>query len=314
VLLIACTNTPGGLPPALLRRGRLGVTIPFQAPDLAGKTLLLKHYATRLSTAGPIDYGCIAGLFDEAAPASAIEEAVVEAWRAAVRRSLAVDGRPALGHEDLRVAALDHTLGACSYRRCSPAALLRTAVHEVGHALTALAYGIPVRLLSVRPNATRLGLTSTSNPSDDPGTTEEGSARLRICLGGMLAEIEAGLGQGGGSGADLASATQLAAHLVGAHGLGRRVGYFDPSALGGPSAARSHPAVSEWLLARVDQDAADLLQVAAGDVRALLADIGGQELLALGERLAEQETLDGREFEAAVHDMLGRIPALPAAR
>jgi len=187
-------------------------------------------------------------------------------------------------------------------------------VHEIGHALIALAYGIPVRIVSIRPNATRLGLTTTGVASGDPGAIEYGLARLRVGVGGMLAEIEAGLGQGGGSGDDVGNATRLAAHLVGTHGLGRGNRFLDPSALGGGGPARSQPAVSEWLLAQVDEDAAGLLQEAAEDVRALLAEIGQPALVALGERLIARETLDGAEFEVAACDLLGAIPTLGVPR
>ncbi len=63
---------------------------------------------------------------------------------------------------------------------------------------------------------------------------------------------------------------------------------------------------------RVDQDATELLHAAGSDVQAFLAEIGGPALLELGKRLAVQETLDGREFEAAVCDVLGAIPTLSA--
>jgi len=206
-------------------------------------------------------------------------------------------------------AAVDHVLGPRAYPRRSSEALLRTAVHEIGHALVALAYGIPVRIVSCRQGTSNFGVTAVGSGSGEPeGVTQGGLARLRIGLAGALAEVEAGLGQGGGSENDVAIATRVASQLVVSHGLGEGGRIFDPSALGGVTGpARSAPAVSEWLLSQVDEDAASLVEEAAEDVRALLAEIGGPALLALGELLAERETFDGYELELEARNVLGAI-------
>jgi SpoVK/Ycf46/Vps4 family AAA+-type ATPase len=300
VLLVACTNEPNALPPALRRRGRIGITIPFQAPDREGKALLLAHYASHYEREQGIDYLRIASLLDPAAPASALEEIAGQAWREAVRRSIDEDAEPALTEGDLRRAALDDVFGARAYPRRSEKSLLRTAVHEIGHALLALRHGIPVRLVSCRQGASFLGVTSTGEGSDGPETIAEGLARLRIGLAGMLAEVEAGLGQGGGAQRDVFAATRVASDLV-SYGVGKSGLIFEPHALGGSGGpSRSLPAVSEWLLAQVDADAAALLAEAASDVRAYLAEVGGETLLELGRLLVERETLDGRELEEAI--------------
>ena len=315
LVLLACTNAPEALPPSLRRRGRIGTTIPFHEPDLAGKALLLSHYAGRFEAAEAIDYRRVASLFNGATPASALEEVAGQAWREAIRRSIEEGEDAVLCEDDLHRAALDHVLGPRAYPRRSSEALLRTAVHEIGHALVALAYGIPVRIVSCRQGTSYLGVTAAGWASMEPESVEQGLARLRIGLAGALAEVEAGLGQGGGSENDVAIATRVASQLVASHGLGAGGRIFDPTALGGVTGPpRSAPAVSEWLLSQVDEDAATLLQEAAGDVRALLGEIGGPALLALGEHLAERETLDGRELEEAVRDLVGELPNAGAPR
>lgn len=217
-----------------------------------------------------------------------------------MRRSIDEDAEPALTEGDLRRAALDDVFGARAYPRRSEKSLLRTAVHEIGHALLALRHGIPVRLVSCRQGASFLGVTSTGEGSDGPETIAEGLARLRIGLAGMLAEVEAGLGQGGGAQRDVFAATRVASDLV-SYGVGKSGLIFEPHALGGSGGpSRSLPAVSEWLLAQVDADAAALLAEAASDVRAYLAEVGGETLLELGRLLVERETLDGRELEEAI--------------
>lgn len=300
LLLLACTNEPKALSPALRRRGRIGITIPFHQTDLEGKALLLSHYAGRYENSGVIDYVRVACLFGSQTPASALEEFAGQAWREAVRRSIEEGGEAELRDDDLRRAALDHVLGPRAYPRRSPSALLRTAVHEIGHALVALHYGIPVRVVSCRQGTSSFGVMAAGDAPDGSRTIEESLAHLRISLGGMLAETQAELGQGGGSGNDVLSATRIASDLVASHGARASGRIFDPTALGGVSGpARSMPAVSEWLLSRVDADAAALLEEAAEDVRTLLAGFGGETLVSLGELLAEQETLDGRELEEA---------------
>ncbi len=308
LLLVACANSPEALPPALRRRGRIGITIPFHEPDLDGKALLLSHYAGRFEPAEGIDYLRVALLFNGATPASTLEEVAGQAWRKAVRRSIETGEDAVLLEGDLRRAALDHVLGPRAYPRRSSKALLRTAVHEIGHALVARAYGIPVRIVSCRQGTSTFGVTAVGSGSGEPESVAQGLARLRIGLAGALAEVEVGLGQGGGSENDVAIATRVASQLVVSQGLGEGGRIFDPSALGGVTGpARSVPAVSEWLLSQTDADAVSLVQEAADDVRALLGEIGGPALLALGELLAERETLDGYELEHATRDLLGVI-------
>jgi ATP-dependent Zn protease len=300
VLLVACTNEPNALPPALRRRGRIGITIPFQAPDLEGKALLLAHYASGFACEEGIDYLRIASLLDPDRPASALEEIAAQAWREAVRRSIDESSEPTLCEDDLRRAALDDVFGPRALPRRSEEKLLRTAVHEIGHALLALRHGVAVRLVSCRQGATFLGVTTTGEDRGGPETIAQGLARLRIGLAGMLAEVEAGLGQGGGAQGDVFAATRIASGLV-SYGVGASGLIFEPHALGdndGPS--RSLPAVSEWLLSRVDADAVALIEEAASDVRSYLAEIGGEALLQLGQLLVERETLDGRELEEAI--------------
>lgn len=306
VLLLACTNEPNALPPALRRRGRIGITIPFQAPDLAGKALLLAHYASSFAREQGINYLRVASLLNPATPASALEEIAGQAWREAVRRSIDEGSEPALSEDDLRRAALDDVFGPRAYPRRSEEGLLRTAVHEIGHALVALRHGLPVRLVSCRQGTSFLGITFAGEEQDGPETIAQGLAGLRIGLAGMLAEVEAGLGQGGGAQTDVAIATRVASDLV-SYGVGASGLIFEPHALGGNGGhSRSLPAVSEWLLSQVDADAAALLEEAAADVRTYLAEIGGETLLALGRFLVERETLDGRELEEAVSELVER--------
>jgi ATP-dependent Zn protease len=308
VLLLACANEPNALPPALRRRGRIGITIPFQAPDLEGKALLLAHYASGYEREKGIDYLRIASLLNPDRPASALEEIAGQAWREAVRRAIDEDAEASVSEADLRRAALEDVFGPRAFPRRSEEGLLRTAVHEIGHALLARRHGVAVRLVSCRQGATFLGVTTTGEDRDGADTIAQGLARLRIGLAGMLAEIEAGLGQGGGAQGDVFAATRVASDLV-SYGVGASGLIFEPHALGGNGGpSRSLPAVSEWLLSRVDAEAAALLEEAASDVRSYLAEIGGEALLLLGQLLVERETLDGRELEEAVRELIGEIP------
>lgn len=247
----------------------------------------------------------MARLLDTPTPASALEEVAGQSWREAVRRSIRDGSDACLGEDDLREAALDHVFGPRAYPPRTRQALLRTAVHEIGHALAALAYGIPIRIVSCRRGYAALGVTGTVRGEHGPERLADGLAQLRIGLAGALAEIEAGLGQGGGESGDVAMATRRACELVVSHGLTTGGRVFDPTALGGMTGpSRSAPAVSEWLLAQVDRDAASLLERAARDVRALLGQIGREAILSLAERLVERETMDGVEFENAVREVL----------
>jgi cell division protease FtsH len=303
VLLVVATNHAAALDAALLRPGRLGKRIHFAAPDRHGKALLLDHYLATMSVGDDVDADALSHLFVSGTSAAAIEETVRDAWRVAVRDALAEGKAPVLGQAQLVESLLDRLLGAQPpYGSRADDALLRTAVHEVGHALAALSFGVPVRLVSVRAGKGFGGRTITGEPSRASGTVAEQQAHLRVGFGGMVAEQIAGVGEGTGNGSDTATNTRRALMLVEQNGLGR-AGAFNPMGAVAPPIQR---ALSEELLADLDRGAVELLSDAHADTERALAEIGHGPILELARLLVEHETLLGPQFEQAAKEVAGR--------
>lgn len=159
-------------------------------------------------------------------------------------------------------------------------------MHEVGHALVAIASGFTVNLVTIRAGGDSAGLTMT-DLEDSAYGLEAAQARLRIAYGGMVAERLAGFDNSLGNESDTASATRLAVALVDRNGIGMRAKRFDPMALAGPPMRMRLP--SDALLARLDEDALDLLEGAYASTEQVLAEIGGEAILELARILVERE-------------------------
>ena len=298
LLLVVCTNHAEAIDRALLRPGRIGARIRFYPPDREGKATLLAHYLAGRPTSGPIDCDALSSLFLEQQSAAGVEEAVADTWRLAVERSLNGHQEPQLTQNDLRDTLLKRILGPPPANvRSDKKALLRTAVHEIGHALVALACGFSVNLVTVRAGRDSAGLTMTDQ-QPCPYGLNAAQGQLRVAYGGMLDEQLAGFDNGLGNDADTAAATRLAVSLVDQNGVGDRAMRFNPTGLG-PGPMRMHQS-SEYLLQRLDQDALDLLEDAYHSAEQILQGIGSDTVRRLAQLLVERQTLFGDDLAELV--------------
>jgi cell division protease FtsH len=312
VLLVACSNQPDELDAALLRPGRLGLRIELRPPDPAGQRLLLGHQVGRYPGGDAVGLDELVPFLAPEDTAAAIEEAVASAWRASVTRALDTGAVAHLAQADLRLALADRLLGAPpSFLRLGGDQRFRVAVHEVGHALAALAFAGGLRLVTVRPGRTTFGTTLTE-PFPAAATLDGLFAELRIGLGGLAAEQVANVPRGTGCAGDTLRVSELALRAVELFAAGRRCGAFNPDAT---ARRRGHrdPELSDALLARADLDAEELVAQALADVERVLRDVGRQPILALAEVLAERETMTGAEL-AAEALRLGAAPTRRAGR
>jgi cell division protease FtsH len=297
VLLVACSNQPDELDPALLRPGRLGLRIELRPPDPAGQRLLLAHQVGRYPGGDAVDLDELIPFLAPEDTAAAIEEAVASAWRTSVARALDADTVPLLAPADLREALADRLLGfPPSFLRLTDGERFRVAVHEVGHALAALAFGGKLRLVTIRPGRITLGKTLTE-PLPAAGTLDGLLAELRIGLGGLVAERVANVPAGTGCAGDTLRVSELALRAVELYAAGRRTGGFNPDA---SARRRGHrdPELSDTLLARADLDTHELVAEALADVERALRGVGRQRIRALAQLLAARETMTGAELVA----------------
>jgi cell division protease FtsH len=304
VVVIAATNRPEVLDPALLRPGRFDRQVVIPLPTQRERRAILEVHI-RGKTLGPdVDLDVVArGTpgFSGADLANLVNEAAIFAVRA---------GRDTLSGTDFSEARDRILLG----RRESSNALLpdekrAVAVHEGGHALVAAlsAHGDPVAKVTILPAGQALGVTEQL-PVDERHLYSEGYLRdsLAIRLGGRAAELLV-LGEGStGAADDLAGATNLATKMVREFGLSPTLGPVgfasgSPMYLGGEQ-IRSRP-YAEATQRVIDTEVASLLRQAEQRALDTLRD-HRQALDRLAELLLERETIDGTD----VYRILGQVP------
>jgi len=298
VVVIAATNRPETLDPALLRPGRFDRTVEIPLPNVAERKAILAVHAADKHIGEDVDLGVVArGTpgFSGADLANLINEAAINAVR---------DNRSVVSEADIDHARDRILLG----RRDASNALLpeekhSVAVHETGHALVAALspHADPVAKVTILPSGQALGVTEQL-PEDErhlyPESYLEDSLAVR--LGGRAAELLV-IGEAStGAANDLAGATQLALRMVREWGLSKRVGPVSYST-GSPgyldmSHVQGRP-YAEATQRTIDEEVARLLTEAEARATELLV-AHRKELDQVAALLLERETIDGKELHA----------------
>jgi cell division protease FtsH len=304
VVVIAATNRPEVLDPALLRPGRFDRQVVIPLPAQKERKAILEVHARGKPLGPDVDLNVVArGTpgFSGADLANLVNEAAIFAVRA---------GRDVIQAVDFSEARDRILLG----RRDSSNALLpdekrAVAVHEGGHALVAAlsAHGDPVAKVTILPAGQALGVTEQL-PIDERHLYTEGYLKdsLAIRMGGRVAEqIVFGQASTGASN-DLAGATDLATRMVREFGMSPALGPVgfasgSPMYLGGEE-VRSRP-YAEATQRVIDEEVAKLLREAERSATELLTE-HREDLDRLTELLLERETVDGTD----VDEVLGRVP------
>ena len=307
IVVLAATNRPEVLDPALLRPGRFDRQVTIPLPNLGERRAILEVHCRGKQLDQDVDLDVVArGTpgFSGADLANLANEAAINAVRA---------GRHVLRGEDFAEARDRIILG----RREGSNVLLpeekqAVAVHEAGHALVAVYSDTadPVAKVTILPAGQALGVTEQL-PAVERHLYGEDHLydMLSVMLGGRAGELVV-LGQGStGAANDLARATELATKMVREFGLSARIGPVGyPSGgsvfLGGGGAAFSSRPFAEQTQATIDDEVARLVKEAEQRATAILEehrDAYGR----LVELLLERETVDGGE----VYALAGRTPS-----
>jgi cell division protease FtsH len=296
VIVIAATNRPDVLDPALLRPGRFDRRVAVQPPDRVGRRLILAVHTRAMPLADDVELDRLAATTPGMVGADLANLANEAALLAAKR-----------GHERVRMAdftdALERiVLGAARKIMLSDEDRRRTAYHEAGHAVVGMLTpeADPVRKVSIMPRGIALGVTFAS-PADDRFSYDEGylRARIKVALGGRAAE-ELVYGEGTtGAESDIQQLTEIARQMVGRWGMSPSIGPVAvlPADDHGPFAPAVE-AASEHTHRIVDAEIRRVVATAHEDVRALLRS-HRDRLDALAGALIEHETLDEAEAYAA---------------
>jgi cell division protease FtsH len=306
IVVIAATNRPEVLDPALLRPGRFDRQITIPLPNLAEREAILKVHCRGKKLDPDVDLNVVArGTpgFSGADLANLVNEAAIHAVR---------DGRDVITADDFDSARDRIILG----RREGSNVLLpeekhAVAVHEAGHALVAALSprADPVAKVTILPAGQALGVTQQLPLVERHLYSEDYlNQTLAVRLGGRAAElVEFGQGSTGAAN-DLASATDLAVKMVREFGLSPAlgpVGYPEGGSvfLGGGGPGMSSRPFAEATQAEIDSEVARMLREAEEQAVSLLR-AHRAELGSVVDLLLEQETVDG----AAVYRVLGMEP------
>jgi cell division protease FtsH len=288
VIVLGATNRPEVLDPALLRPGRFDRRIAVQPPDKVGRVEILKIHTRSVPLADDVDLEQIAATTPGATGAD-LALLVNEAALFAARH-----GHSAVHQHDFTAAIEKAILGAERQIVMSDADRERTAYHESGHALVGMltAGADPVRKISIIPRGMALGVTLSTPEADRYGyTRDELIARIKVALGGRVAENVVYGEQTTGAESDIQNLTQIARNMVGRWGMSEMIG---PVAVEGRQDGFLLPGVeapSPQTQQLVDEETRRIVENAERDVLELLTQ-ERHRLDALAQTLLERETLD----------------------
>jgi cell division protease FtsH len=297
VIVLAATNRPEILDPALLRPGRFDRRIAVQPPDRDGRVAILKIHTRKVPLDPQVELERIAASTPGMTGAD-IALLVNEASLFAARR-----GHAAVTTADFNDAIEKIILGAERQVVMTGADRERTAYHESGHALVGMLTpgADPVRKISIIPRGQALGVTLSTPDSDRYGYgREELLAKIKVALGGRAAEKLVYDEITTGAESDIQNLTQIARGMVGRWGMSDAIG---PVAVtDGRQEGPLLPGVagtSESTQELVDQEVRRIIDDAEHDVL-LLLERERDRLDRLTHTLLERETLDGPDaYEAA---------------
>jgi cell division protease FtsH len=294
VIVMAATNRPEILDPALLRPGRFDRQVMVDLPDLSGRAQILNIHARGVKFASEVDLEAIARItpgFSGADLANIINEAALLAART---------DRLSVEMLDLEEAIERVMAGSERRTRVMNVQEKRTvAYHEAGHALVAsLTHGVdPVHKVTIVPRGQALGYTMQLPEQDRYLLTEsELKARLAVLLGGRAAEAVTFGQVSTGASDDLARATDLARRMVTEYGMSPAAGPVrlaagpDSGSLYGQAGLDAR--VSPQTAAQVDIETRRIVEEALVFAWELL-DRHPDGLRRLAELLIEQETISG---------------------
>jgi cell division protease FtsH len=303
VILIAATNRPDILDPALLRPGRFDRQIVVDRPDLAGRRKILRVHAEGKPLARSADLDVLARRtpgFTGADLANLLNEAAILTARRNLRQ---------IGMRECE-EAIDRVLAGPERKTLvmSEHDKLVTAYHEAGHALVGhvLQHADPIHKVSIVARSRSLGLTFTLPEDRVNHSRSQLRDAMAMCLGGRSAEEIVFFEPTTGAENDIEKVTQIARAMVTEYGMSERLGPQQLSQPGGEvflgREFGRQAGYSEKVAAAIDAEVRHLIDEAHGRAQAVLTH-HRPTLDSLARQLVEKETLDALELA----DLLGPL-------
>ena len=295
VIILAATNRPESLDPALTRPGSFDRQVPVSLPDLQGRIAILKVHAQKIKADPNIDYGKVARMASGASGAE-LANIVNEAALRAVR-----EGRTFATEKDME-ASIEVVIAGYEKKNAilSDNEKWVVAYHEIGHALVAAlqTHSAPVQKITIIPRTSgALGYTMQVEEGNHYLMTKEEMAnRIATLTGGRSAEEIVFQTATSGASDDIQKATRLAKAMITRYGMSEE---FDMVALenvtnqylGGDTSLVCSPETQT----RIDRAVTELVRVQHEKARAILTE-NRAKLDELARYLYEKETITGEEF------------------
>ncbi len=297
VIVLAATNRPDILDPALLRPGRFDRQIHVGRPDVKGREEILRVHARNKKLDGSVDLKTVARVtpgFTGADLSNLLHEAAIMAAR---------ENRPVLNMKDLNAAMMKITAGPENPSRVpNRKDLKETAIHEAGHAVAM--YHLPTqdKILSITivPRGQSLGAT-WHIPRDDASNLTRNQMYEEIVglLAGRVAEALYVGDISVGASNDIDRASKLAREMVARYGMCEKLGTV--SYLGGDEVFigrdyQTTKSYSERFAGTIDEEVKELIDRAYKHCEQILRD-NGEKLQEVVQFLLENETMTGAQFE-----------------
>jgi cell division protease FtsH len=306
VIVLGATNRPDVLDPALLRPGRFDRRVAVQPPDSVGREQILRVHTRSVPLDDAVDLKQIASTTPGMVGAD-LANLVNEAALLAARR-----GHGKVGRTDFTDALEKIVLGAERKIVLGEDDRRRIAYHEGGHAIVGMLTpgADPVRKVSIIPRGMALGVT-LSTPDDDRFnlSEEELRAKIRVSLGGRVAEELVFGDITTGAESDIQQVTGIARGMVQRWGMSEKIGFLTVAPQDGQSMLLpGAEATSEATRELVDAEVRRIVDEERDVTRRLLAD-NRDKLDAVAEALLERESLDELDVYAAADIDRQPVPA-----
>ena len=308
VIILAATNRPESLDPALTRPGRFDRRVPVELPDLKGRESILRLHAQKVKIGPDCDFAVVARMTPGASGAE-LANIINEAALGAVRHH-----RMAVTQYDLQEAVDTILAGAQKKNKIlSDKEKCIVAYHEVGHAMVAAlqSHSAPVQKITIVPRTSgALGFTMQVEDGDHTlMTKEEILAKIATMTGGRAAEEVVFNSITTGASNDIEQATKMARAMITRYGM---TDDFDMVALetvnnaylGGDASL----ACSERTAATVDDKVVEVVKQQHEKAKQMLIENRGK-LDEIAKYLYEKETITGEEFMR----ILTAVPQLPTS-
>ncbi len=301
VIVLAATNRPDVLDPALIRTGRFDRRINLEMPQKSSRKKILKVHISKVKTDEDIDYDQLAGATVGFSGAD-LKNLVNEATLLAARK-----GRKKVEMEDFYESRDKIIMGLRREDRLSDKEKSMIAYHEAGHALTALLLpgADPLSKVTIIPRGRSLGATEQV-PEEDRHNLSKNYLlnRISVMVGGRAAEEEVFNDITSGAGDDLKNASQLARRMVCQWGMSEKVGLMVFKK------GEQHPFLgreltedkdySEATAQIIDAEVKTILHKCHEEVQQILQK-NRRKLDMLAKELIDKETLSSEEIEELLH-------------